>query len=257
MPYLRERDARAVLEVAHELAEADDSTGLTLTSLQRICVLLNAEVSAFTRIDVRAGSVQILLHPAEPRFSVPAEHLAATLSDNPIVKHWATSCDRQPRRVSDLVASSSWRATATYAEVLAPMGTEHLLGVPLHVPASGGPSYAFARSGRDFSDRDRDVAAALQVALVILQRRSQALAGTLGGCPSEVPPAADPARPRLTLREREILVLLDRGHGAQLISTKLQISPRTVRKHLEHVYAKLDAHDRLTAVNRARELQLL
>jgi DNA-binding CsgD family transcriptional regulator len=44
---------------------------------------------------------------------------------------------------------------------------------------------------------------------------------------------------------------------AGLIARRHGISPTTVRKHLEHIYTKLDAHDRLLAVNRAREFGLL
>ena len=36
-----------------------------------------------------------------------------------------------------------------------------------------------------------------------------------------------------------------------------RITTRTVRKHLENIYAKLGKHDRLQAVNYAREIGLL
>jgi DNA-binding NarL/FixJ family response regulator len=51
--------------------------------------------------------------------------------------------------------------------------------------------------------------------------------------------------------------LLSEGFTAQAISHRLRISPRTVRKHLQHIYAKSGAQDRLTAVNRAREAELI
>lgn len=61
----------------------------------------------------------------------------------------------------------------------------------------------------------------------------------------------------LTGRERAVLVLLERGLTAEAIARELGISPRTVHKHLEHLYRKLGVSDRLRAVMVAREERLL
>ena len=46
-----------------------------------------------------------------------------------------------------------------------------------------------------------------------------------------------------------MLELVATGASAILVARTLGISERTVRKHLEHLYAKLGVHDRLSAVN--------
>ena len=72
------------------------------------------------------------------------------------------------------------------------------------------------------------------------------------------PQAAAPvASEELTRRELAMLQDLARGLSAESIARRHAISPRTVRKHLQHVYAKLGAHDRLLAVDRARAQGLL
>jgi DNA-binding CsgD family transcriptional regulator len=53
-----------------------------------------------------------------------------------------------------------------------------------------------------------------------------------------------------TPREREILDRLALGETNKEIAVTLQANPATVRKHLEHIYAKLDVHTRTAAVNR-------
>ncbi|MDO9380973.1 MAG: LuxR C-terminal-related transcriptional regulator [Nocardioidaceae bacterium] len=63
--------------------------------------------------------------------------------------------------------------------------------------------------------------------------------------------------PFLTEREREVLVLLEQGLTAVQIGRRLAITPATVRKHLEHLYAKLGVHDRLSAATHARRQGLL
>lgn len=54
----------------------------------------------------------------------------------------------------------------------------------------------------------------------------------------------------LTPREREILDRLALGETNKEIAVTLQANAATVRKHLEHIYAKLDVHTRTAAVNR-------
>lgn len=61
----------------------------------------------------------------------------------------------------------------------------------------------------------------------------------------------------LSEREIEVLQLVAEGLPNREIATKLVISPGTVKKHLEHIYNRLDTHSRTSAVARARTLDLL
>lgn len=66
--------------------------------------------------------------------------------------------------------------------------------------------------------------------------------------------ATSPASPplaSLTQQERAILGCLVRGSTTQNIATDLNISPATVRNHVQHLLRKLDAHSRMEAVIRA------
>jgi DNA-binding CsgD family transcriptional regulator len=59
--------------------------------------------------------------------------------------------------------------------------------------------------------------------------------------------------PGLTRREREILNLVAEGKTNVEIAEQLWVSPATVRKHLENVYAKLGVHTRTAAAAFVRE----
>jgi DNA-binding CsgD family transcriptional regulator len=58
----------------------------------------------------------------------------------------------------------------------------------------------------------------------------------------------------LTRREAEILVWIARGKTNNEVAALLFISPRTVKKHLEHIYQKLGVESRTEAVSRALEI---
>ena len=55
----------------------------------------------------------------------------------------------------------------------------------------------------------------------------------------------------LTPREADVLWHLTRGHSSSTIASRLGISERTVRKHLEHVYRKLGVTSRAAATSQA------
>ncbi len=55
----------------------------------------------------------------------------------------------------------------------------------------------------------------------------------------------------LTQRESEVLVWISRGKSNRDIGDILGLSPRTVNKHLEQVYAKLGVENRASAAIRA------
>jgi len=55
---------------------------------------------------------------------------------------------------------------------------------------------------------------------------------------------------RLTVREHQILELIATGTSNRDIAHQLNVSTRTVHKHLEHLYPKLGVHDRTGAATR-------
>ena len=58
-------------------------------------------------------------------------------------------------------------------------------------------------------------------------------------------------------RELEVLRLLADGYANQHIAQTLIISINTVKMHLQHLYDKLNVHNRVQAIQRARMLGML
>ncbi|PIQ49772.1 MAG: DNA-binding response regulator [Cytophagales bacterium CG12_big_fil_rev_8_21_14_0_65_40_12] len=61
----------------------------------------------------------------------------------------------------------------------------------------------------------------------------------------------------LSTREREVLEQLAEGLSYTLIANNLFLSPSTVRKHIENIYKKLQVHNKLEAVQKARRQSLI
>jgi len=61
----------------------------------------------------------------------------------------------------------------------------------------------------------------------------------------------------LSKRQREILEQLSKGLNYNQIAENLFISPSTVRKHIENIYAKLQVHSKVEAIQKAQKYRLL
>ncbi|WP_223033677.1 response regulator [Hanstruepera marina] len=62
---------------------------------------------------------------------------------------------------------------------------------------------------------------------------------------------------KLTQREIEVLEQLSKGLSYNLIAENLILSAGTVRKHIENIYKKLQVHNKLEAVQKARKNKLI
>jgi DNA-binding NarL/FixJ family response regulator len=70
-------------------------------------------------------------------------------------------------------------------------------------------------------------------------------------------PAAQTETFDLTKRELEILEKIAEGQNYQQIADVLFVSPKTVRKHIENIYRKLQVHNKMEAVQKAKKNRLL
>lgn len=56
----------------------------------------------------------------------------------------------------------------------------------------------------------------------------------------------------LSKREREVMELVTQGLNHKNIAVCLSIRPETVRRHLGNIYAKLNVHNKIAAIQKMR-----
>lgn len=207
-----------------------------------------------TRIGLMPQDPDALRIRVEAREEVPPrEHwpVAAQARAHPLSQYYGTTTDRSPVRLTDLVAAGWGLGEEDHAAMEALGITEHQMTLPCRPHGSDFDGWVVLDE-HGFSDDDLSSLTALQPLLVGLDRHVAMF--------TEVAALRDaPAADAVTLTPRECVVLrlMARGSTAEAIAARLAISPRTVHKHQEHLYRKLHASDRLSAVLAAQRLGLL
>jgi DNA-binding NarL/FixJ family response regulator len=143
---------------------------------------------------------------------------------------------------------------------MVPLGIEEQMSLPLLASGRRCRSFVVAQAGQDFTCNDLAFAQRVQPTLLGLARQVSAVRrweSLFSQAQSRRVAGEELAETRLTGSELAVLQLLGQGLTATTIANRLGVMPRTVHKHLQHVYAKLHTSDRLTAVIIARRLGIL
>ncbi|MGW6930754.1 response regulator transcription factor [Lentzea sp. NPDC054927] len=171
------------------------------------------------------------------------------LDQHPLLCWFAVTADPAAQSIGRVPKSFIDQRYEAWDDVVGHLDIEHQMAVPLALQGKAHRAFVIVADGSDFSDEDLQLARRLQALLVGLDRQAQALARWMPWRPSY--------EAGLTKRELAVLGLVAEGLTAHAIARRLLISPRTVQKHLEHVYAKLRTTDRVSAVLTAQALGLL
>jgi DNA-binding CsgD family transcriptional regulator len=175
--------------------------------------------------------------PLEPRGAISPALLGTFLchvSRHPLIRLHASG-DVCAHRLSDATSMRSFRRGPLYAEFFRPAAIGHQLTLGFEGPPRRLVGVWLSRTRRDFSEDELLLAELL---------RPHLQAG-------EVAARCAVARATLTDREREVLDIVAAGATNRAVAEALVVSPGTVKKHLDNIYAKLGVGTRAAAATRA------
>jgi DNA-binding CsgD family transcriptional regulator len=240
-------DLRKALDVLHAIGEAcTDGAAFAREGVALLPSLIGSDLTTLVVCDLERGHRSVIPRGAVSRNAV--EVFDYYFHVHPLVREHGRNSNAVTKRIRDLVPTEAFRQTALYNEYYRPLRLDDAMAVPLHVDRRFLVSFVLNRSGRGFSERDRELADILRPHLANLYRLGVALERARER-PGEAEEEA--AQAPLTPREREVLDWVAAGKTNRDIAAILGASPRTVEKHLERIYEKLGVETRTAAVMRA------
>jgi DNA-binding CsgD family transcriptional regulator len=243
--YVPLKTLRSAMQLAGDLAGLDDPAGFPGVVLPSLAAMVGCDLLTYNEIGPAPGQARYADYPQHALDPATQPVFAAYVHEHPLVNHYRDTADGEPVMISDFLSRERFHRLGLYAEFFQPIPVEHQIAVSLASSRGRVIGIALNRARTDFSEADRALLSVLRAplihALLRARRRNQAsraLASPVGG------PAG------LTGRETEVLQLAALGRTNLAIAHALGISPRTVAKHLEHIYRKLSVSSRTAAATR-------
>jgi DNA-binding CsgD family transcriptional regulator len=244
--YISTETLRRAVGLVDSLADLDDPAGFAAIVLPGLATVVGCDVVTYNEIESAGGRTRYADYPAGALDPATQPVFAAHVHEHPLVNHYRATGSGEPVMISDFLSQQRFRRLGLYAEFFRPIPVEHQVAVSLPGPDREVIGLALSRASGDFDEDDRALLsvllAPLIAALLRARRRQQArqvLTAVTCGEPDD-----------LTDRETEILRRVADGATNVAIAHALEVSPRTVAKHLEHVYRKLGVSSRAAAVAR-------
>ncbi len=249
------RAALATVEAADAATSLADLPGLLLSPLANLVgadSVLWTELDQAARLDQAAELDQSAGRLPGRITSYPGllldEDAAMALEQHaqvfPLMCHTRPGGDGRPIRRSDLQSMRSFRSSGVYADVVRKIGIDEMLALALK-PGSLHVCISLNRTGPDFTPAAVDLLTRLRP---LLTRRIARLAANRANQLAVGEGAAWPGRADLTPRQEQVLRLVASGLTDAAIGHRLGCSPRTVDKHLEHIYRRLGVSCRAAAI---------
>jgi DNA-binding CsgD family transcriptional regulator len=234
-----ERDLRTLLGIVSDHRSDLLPNGLPLSLLAELKDQIRCEEVEFSRFDT-ARQIDLFnqYSPADATPEADAQVFWKHYWDSiPCSYPDRTGDVRTVTKPLDFYSARQWHSTGMYCEHFRPQGREHEMMLCL----PGGHRRAirlilWRGPGPDFSERDRALLALLRPHLHEAYLDAERRRSTT---------------PQLTPRQEELLLLVAAGHTNAQIGRRLGVTEKTVGKHLENIYARLQVSSRTAAVTRA------
>ncbi len=244
MHELTAQDYREGWRLVCEMTEAaSDAVAFARQGTVHLPRLVASELTTLSVCDLARNSRSVVSTPEGAISAVDRASFDRHFAAHPLVRYHADTAGGGAHRISDSLSASAFRESALYNEYYRRIGIDHVVALPLFVDRGLLVSFVLNRNRIDFSDRECALLDLVRDPLAALYRNLLNRKKDRGF-------AALPVTPR----EREVLSWLAAGKTDRDIGEILGMSPRTVQKHLQHIYEKLGVETRTAAVVRAMEL---
>ncbi|MEU8442625.1 helix-turn-helix transcriptional regulator [Streptomyces microflavus] len=250
-----------MLDLAVEVMSAEDPEFVWPLLTAELLTALDGELIVVKEVPWTRDQGSVVIRSPEPLPEVGAGEdsvQAYIRSGYPFIDRYGATADWTPQSAARVVGARTWQSSPTADALRQAFGTRHVFGLPLPQRGPHVSGFLVHRSGGDFSRHDERYAARVQPLLkAATAHRSLLMALRESSGSARRRQANHALAAPLTPRETNVLHLLATGLTAEVIGRRLGISPRTVHKHLNALYRKLGAADRLSAVLRAQGAGLL
>jgi DNA-binding CsgD family transcriptional regulator len=231
------------------LAELENPADFAGIALPGLAALVGCDVLTYNEIGPVPGQTNYADYPSGALAPETQAVFAAHVHEHPLVNYYRMTGRGEPVKISDFLSRQRFHQLGLYADFFRRIPVEHQIAVSLPAPGNQVIGIALNRARGDFTETDRALLTILRAPLMaaLLRARHRHLAQQ-AFCPAT---AGLAGLASLTDREVEILQLVTLGRTNVAIAHSLEVSPRTIAKHLEHIYRKLDVTSRAAAVFRA------
>jgi DNA-binding CsgD family transcriptional regulator len=242
MEALRSRDLRAALEFIETAWALADRRAFSVQTLSALSELIPCDCLGYSELDRVNRRELDYVGTDEGDGDDDSELFWRIVDEHPLCRHHQAYADFSATRLSDVISRPRLVNSRVYAEWFRPLGIEAELEVGITRSRTRTRNFVLDRAHGDFSVRDRAVLEFVRPHLRRIYEMTELRRAAGASQPDDVD--------RLTAREAEILELVAAGLTNAAIAERLWVSPGTVKKHLENVYAKLGVANRAAAVIR-------
>lgn len=240
--YVSLETLRRAVSLVDSLAGVDHPADFASAVLSGLATLVSCDVLTYNEIGPAPGQTRYVDYPAGALDPATQPAFAAHVDEHPLVNHYRVTGSGEPLMISDFLSRQRFHRLGLYAEFFSAIPVEHQIAISLPGPERQVIGIALSRARHDFTEEDRALLSVLRAPLAAALLRARGRQGT--HAPSRGSLAG------LTSREAEVLRLVAAGRTNAAIAHALTVSPRTIAKHLEHIYRKLGVPGRAAAVSR-------
>ncbi|MDB5325352.1 MAG: response regulator receiver protein [Phycisphaerales bacterium] len=256
MARLSERDYLAVLGAVRRLNDEPDPQCLPRLMLDVVRRLVRAESVTFNEINPEDARQSCFSDTPDldTVMGTLGDPWSRHLGEHPLIVRSEALRARGRTlgvsKISDFLTRRELKASGLYHSVYRHLDTEFQMAVTVVADPGKTVGIALNRKLRDFSERDREVLQLLEPHLrtCYASAMQRLRFHRLFDAAHDDEAVDDLQHLGLTRREAQTLLCIVQGKTNEQIAVELSASPRTIHKHVEHVFRKFRVSSRAAAV---------